>query len=195
MPSNKLDAIQKASPYYDPGGGRSDYARLSWYRYQFDKWVRPARWISVGLVLGGGLVMSYNKLSERHLRSKNLFLKRGEKYYQVLGHAWDQETKDFTIVSRPLFHCKAQLDSHEAFLMMTSKSQFFESVSSYDELPANAQDLALCGPFQYDPEWKYNTVPTSLKNSTPAVITPAKSNISCSGFATSSHELYRKNKK
>ena len=190
-----LDTLQKASPLYDPGGGKSDYVRLKWYRYQFDKWIRPVRWLTAGAIIGGGVVYGYEQLTKRHLRSKSLYLKRGEQYYQIMGYAWDQDSKDFNIVSRPLYHCKAQLDSHEAFLMMTAKSSYFQSVASYSELPSNAQDLALCGPFQYDPHWNYKSVPRSIVKSKAAEIQPATSDITCSGFGTSSHETYKKNKK
>ena len=94
---------------------------------------------------------------------KNIYELNGE-YYQVLGHAWDHEVKEFKVAYRPLYHCTAKntrFPSHnlavshfsrweEKFKRVTTKEEF-------DRIPESTKGLILPGPFILDPEWKGST--------------------------------------
>jgi len=91
----------------------------------------------------------------------------GGKYYQVLGHAWDHEAKDFKVVYRPLYSCAAKPGRYEAHLLAcTDFSRWegkFERVADLTTVPPGAARLILAGPFALDPRWPYpdRTRPTA----------------------------------
>ena len=81
------------------------------------------------------------------------------KYYQVIGHGWDHETKDFKVFYRPLYHCPAKKGSFEAHLLACSHFERWEkkftqlSEADVSQLPAEVKAYILGGPFVFDPEW------------------------------------------
>ncbi|CAD7933350.1 unnamed protein product [Amoebophrya sp. A25] len=87
---------------------------------------------------------------------------KGE-YYQVLGHAWDHEVKDFKVIYRPLYHCTAKPDRFQAHYMAASHFSRWESkfnkvlLSTWEDfetfIPPEVRKLVLPGPFWVDPEW------------------------------------------
>ena len=82
---------------------------------------------------------------------------KGE-YYQVLGHAWDHESKDFRVVYRPLYHCRAAAERFEAHVLAISTFARWESkFARVDpaQLPDHVQALLLEGPFWADPRWPF----------------------------------------
>ena len=78
-------------------------------------------------------------------------------YYQVLGHAWDHELKDFQVVYRPLYHCDAKAGRFEAHTLAVSRfsrwERRFVRVDDLDTLPDAVRALLLDGPFTLDPRW------------------------------------------
>ena len=110
---------------------------------------------------------------------------KGE-YYQVLGHAWDHEVKDFKVVYRPLYHCPAAVGRFEAHALATSHFSRWESkfnrmdpATLEADLPAEAAALLLRGPFVADPQWAFASA---------ALPTGAPPGATRSGFGTRSHE-------
>jgi hypothetical protein len=113
---------------------------------------------------------------------------KGE-YYQVLGHAWDHEVKDFKVCYRPLYHCVAAAGRFEGHVLACSHYSRWESkfrrlkgatVSEIEsQLPAAAAALLLRGPFVHDPRWAYDTA---------VLPTGAPPGATRSGFGTRSHE-------
>lgn len=83
---------------------------------------------------------------------------KGE-YYQVLGHAWDHETKDFKVVYRPLYHCEAKHERFEAHTLAVSHfsrwDEKFTKVTDLTTIDPKAAALLLEGPFTHDPLWTY----------------------------------------
>ena len=80
---------------------------------------------------------------------------KGE-YYQVLGHAWDHQTKDFKVIYRPLYHCPSAVDRFEAHTLAASHFERWDEKFKrlpFSHLPAAAARLVLPGPFVHDPEW------------------------------------------
>ena len=80
---------------------------------------------------------------------------KGE-YYQVIGHAWDHQTKDFKVIYRPLYHCPSAVDRFEAHVLAASHFERWEDKFKrvpLSSLPAAAARLLLPGPFVLDPEW------------------------------------------
>ena len=91
---------------------------------------------------------------------------KGE-YYQVLGHAWDHEVKDFKVVYRPLYHCPASAGRFEAHALATSHFSRWESkfnrmdpATLMADLPPAAAALLLRGPFVHDPQWELSSAAT-----------------------------------
>ena len=80
-------------------------------------------------------------------------------YYQVLGHAWDHEVKDFKVVYRPLYHCPAAKGRFEAHVLAVSHFSRWEdkfrqcTAEEIEALPASVSSLLLPGPFWMDPLW------------------------------------------
>ena len=80
---------------------------------------------------------------------------KGE-YYQVLGHGWCHETKDFKVIYRPLYHCPSAVDRFEAHVLAASHFERWDDKFKrvpLSSLPAAAARLVLPGPFVHDPEW------------------------------------------
>lgn len=106
-------------------------------------------------------------------------LKGQKSYYQVLGHAWDHEVRDFKVVYRPLYHCSSKENRFEAhtiavshfsrweekFSRVTGPDGGFHSVTA--ALPAEVRELLLPGPFVKDPQWNLpaRTVPVDATES------------------------------
>ena len=90
------------------------------------------------------------------LRGVDVWSLKGE-YYQVLGHAWNHEKKDFDVVYRPLYHCEAAEGRFEAHVLAVSHfarwEAKFERVADLATLPPAAAALLLPGPFWHDPLW------------------------------------------
>ena len=86
---------------------------------------------------------------------------------QVLGHAWDHETKDFKVVYRPLYHCGHKVDSYEAHVLAVSHfsrwDTKFQRIPS-SQVPREVLGRVLPGPFWADAEWEAGpwTVPVNL---------------------------------
>ena len=59
-------------------------------------------------------------------------------YYQVIGHAWDHEVKDFKVVYRPLYHCTAKPDRFEAHYMAVSHFSRWEE--KFRKVPEEEMD-------------------------------------------------------
>ncbi|CAD7964356.1 unnamed protein product [Amoebophrya sp. A120] len=97
-----------------------------------------------------------------HLRLPDIWELKGD-YYQVLGHAWDHEVKDFKVIYRPLYHCTAKPDRFQAHYLAAShfarwESKFhkvvYASRREYEELvPEKVRKFVLAGPFWHDPMW------------------------------------------
>eukprot|EP00239_Pterosperma_sp_CCMP1384_P001642 CAMPEP_0197844766 /NCGR_PEP_ID=MMETSP1438-20131217/1742_1 /TAXON_ID=1461541 /ORGANISM="Pterosperma sp., Strain CCMP1384" /LENGTH=362 /DNA_ID=CAMNT_0043455729 /DNA_START=67 /DNA_END=1155 /DNA_ORIENTATION=+ len=106
-------------------------------------------------------------------------------YYQVIGHAWDHEVKDFKVVYRPLYHCDAAKDRFEAHTMAVSHfsrwEEKFKRVPAHEirRLPKSVTTLILDGPFDFDPEW------SQCRRTLPASPTISQR----SGLGTRSHEV------
>lgn len=86
-------------------------------------------------------------------------------YYQVIGHAWDHEVKEFKVVYRPLYHCEAKPGSFEAHYLAVSHfsrwEEKFRKVNLEDKeertkIPEDARKRILEGPFWMDPQWKFS---------------------------------------
>ena len=98
--------------------------------------------------------------SVEHVVEKNIYELNGE-YYQVLGHAWDHEVKEFKVVYRPLYHCTAKKTRFPAHNLAVSHFSRWEekfnrvtTKEEFDKIPKNVHQLILPGPFTLDPEWK-----------------------------------------
>ena len=110
-------------------------------------------------------------------------------YYQVIGHAWDHEVKDFKVVYRPLYHCTAKPDRFEAHYMAVSHFSRWEEKfrkvpdEEMDKIPKEVQEKILPGPFWKDDAWTLSagTVKTSI-----GLKDEKTKNIS--GLGTRSHE-------
>ena len=78
------------------------------------------------------------------LRGVDVWSLKGE-YYQVLGHAWNHEKKDFDVVYRPLYHCDAAEGRFEGHVLAVSHfsrwDAKFERVADLATLPASAAAL------------------------------------------------------
>jgi hypothetical protein len=84
----------------------------------------------------------------------------GGLFYQVLGHAWDHEVKDFKVVYRPLYHCEAKPGSFPAHTLAVShfsrwEQKFarvrFDSEAQFcARVPAEVRARILPGPFWHD---------------------------------------------
>ncbi|KAK3286892.1 hypothetical protein CYMTET_5576 [Cymbomonas tetramitiformis] len=77
-------------------------------------------------------------------------------HYQVLGHAWDHEIKDFKVVYRPLYHCVSEPARFEAHVLAVSHFSRWESKFNrvpLKTLPAAARRRVLAGPFTWDSKW------------------------------------------
>lgn len=106
---------------------------------------------------------------------------KGE-YYQVLGHAWDHEVKDFKVVYRPLYHCPASAERFEGHVLAISHFSRWEEKFHRVEisnLPPAVRSLLLPGPFWSDPLW------TSAALTSPV---PAGALVTRSGLGRRSHE-------
>ena len=113
--------------------------------------------------VGAALAVILPRCARRRRRQQRLkydahiYVLKGQ-YYQLLGHAWDHETKDFKVIYRPLYHCEAKSDSFEAHVLAASHfsrwEEKFQRVS-YAEVPASVRAWVLPGPFVHDPEWTY----------------------------------------
>eukprot|EP01064_Diplonema_japonicum_P031840 TRINITY_DN5828_c3_g1_i1.p1 TRINITY_DN5828_c3_g1~~TRINITY_DN5828_c3_g1_i1.p1 ORF type:complete len:230 (+),score=56.49 TRINITY_DN5828_c3_g1_i1:46-690(+) len=180
------------------GQGMSDFRRERYVKWWMNKWARPVYWVGLGVVMGAVGVTLVSESGASRRRKEFLYVKRGEQYYQVIGHSWDQTTKDFQVLYRPLFHCKAALYKHEAHLFGTAPLSYFGGeYISYQDLDLQARSLSLPGPFTYDPEWKLGDLlpPAALPPSmcTPATVaSPAESSITVSGNGTASYDMYKK---
>ena len=78
-------------------------------------------------------------------------------FYQMLGHAWDHETKQFKVIYRPLYHCGAS-NNFEAHVLASShfsrwESKFRKVEDVGRDLSQEAKEYLLPGPFVKDPEW------------------------------------------
>tara|TARA_A100001015_G_C15041416_1_gene739893 strand:- start:2353 stop:3456 length:1104 start_codon:yes stop_codon:yes gene_type:complete len=120
-------------------------------------------------------------------------------YYQVLGDAWDHETKDFKVVYRPLYHCPADSNRFEAHNLACSHFSRWNSKfrkCKFNEIPEKIKELLLPGPFVYDKEWKFanRTVPMEKREKeevNAAVVSKvATCSYSKSGYGTRSFEMY-----
>lgn len=108
------------------------------------------------------------------------------KFYQVLGHAWDHETKQFKVIYRPLYHCLRKAGSFEAHTLASShfsrwESKFRRVEDIYAELDNEAKAYLLDGPFVADPAWTFplRTLPVEG-------VVRATSSPSCSSSTSSS---------
>ena len=80
---------------------------------------------------------------------------KGE-YYQVIGHAWCHQAKDFKVIYRPLYHCPSAVGRFEAHVLAASHFERWDDKFKrvpLSSLPAAATRLVLPGPFVLDPEW------------------------------------------
>jgi len=103
--------------------------------------------------------VQYWARSRRTLHTAEVYVLKGkDQYYQVLGHAWDHEAKDFVVIYRPLYHCGAKTGSFEAHVLASTKfarwDAKFEPVSAAD-MPSAVQSWLLPGPFCWDPIWTH----------------------------------------
>jgi len=104
---------------------------------------------------------------------------------QVLGHAWDHETKDFKVVYRPLYHCGHKPDGYEAHIMAISHFSRWDTKFKRipnSQVPKEALSRVLPGPFWADGEWEAGswTTPNDLAPSSPK-------RVGLSGLGTRSH--------
>jgi hypothetical protein len=90
-------------------------------------------------------------------------------YYQVLGHAWDHEVRDFKVVYRPLYHCTAQPERFEAHTLACSHFSRWEEKfrgplepAELSTLPEAVRALLLPGPFVSDPSWVWDLHTSAL---------------------------------
>lgn len=91
-------------------------------------------------------------------------------YYQMLGHAWDHEVKDFKVVYRPLYHCVAGCHRFEAHHLAVSHFSRWERFRRLDpdevnSLPPAVLSRLLPGPFWFDPDWDYDALTTPVPTS------------------------------
>jgi predicted metalloenzyme YecM len=100
--------------------------------------------------------------SPRHgdTQPPSVFELKGQ-YYQILGHAWDHQIKDFKVVYRPLYHCAAAEGRFEAHTLACSHFERWDakfrrlSPEEVAQLPAPAAAMLLPGPFTFDPAWSH----------------------------------------
>ena len=118
--------------------------------------LRSAACAVSGAVIGAGVL--YILRRQRRLvaiADAECYELKGE-YYQVLGHAWDHQTKDFKVIYRPLYHCPSAVDRFEAHVLAASHFERWDDKFKrvpLSSLPAAAARLVLPGPFVHDPEW------------------------------------------
>ena len=118
--------------------------------------LRSAACAVTGAVIGAGVL--YILRRQRRLvaiADAECYELKGE-YYQVLGHAWDHQTKDFKVIYRPLYHCPSAVDRFEAHVLAASHFERWDDKFKrvpLSSLPAAAARLVLPGPFVHDPEW------------------------------------------
>jgi hypothetical protein len=117
------------------------------------------RSVAAGIGIGAGCVLVGQLLLRESRRGDlRIFVLKGQ-YYQLLGHAWDHETKDFKVIYRPLYHCKAAEGRFEAHTLASSHFSRFESkfqAVSWAQVPNEAKAFVLHGPFSYDPSWSFS---------------------------------------
>jgi hypothetical protein len=118
------------------------------------------RAVVAGIGIGAaGLLAGQYLLRESRRRELQVYELKGQ-YYQLLGHAWDHETKDFKVIYRPLYHCEASEGRFEAHVLASSHFSRWESkfkLVSWDQVPSSARAFVLQGPFTHDPDWKFTT--------------------------------------
>eukprot|EP00927_Polykrikos_kofoidii_P022640 TRINITY_DN21072_c0_g1_i2.p1 TRINITY_DN21072_c0_g1~~TRINITY_DN21072_c0_g1_i2.p1 ORF type:complete len:382 (+),score=67.38 TRINITY_DN21072_c0_g1_i2:78-1223(+) len=82
-------------------------------------------------------------------------------FYQVLGHAWDHEVKQFKVIYRPLYTCFRKPGSFEAHQLACShfsrwESKFKKVMDIAREVSSEAKAFLLPGPFvKADPFWPF----------------------------------------
>lgn len=141
-------------------------------------------WVGMGVAAGvalGSLVTCFLKQPRSRAEEATEEVRVVEckgRYYQVMGHVWDHEAKEFKVLYRPLYHCEFKPDRFEAHVLAVSHFERWERLfrsCAVSSLPAEARARILPGPFYSDIDWSYNG------DTTPAVATK-------SGHGTRSHE-------
>ena len=106
--------------------------------------------------LGAGVLYILQRRRRRAaIAAAECYELKGE-YYQVIGHAWDHQTKDFKVIYRPLYHCPSAVDRFEAHVLAASHFERWDDKFKrvpLSSLPAAAARRVLAGPFVHDPEW------------------------------------------
>ena len=107
----------------------------------------------------GVLILLQRRHCRRSVDQSEVYELKGE-YYQLLGHAWDHETKDFKVIYRPLYHCPSASGRFEAHVLASSHFERWDTRFKrvpVESLPPAARRLVLPGPFVLDDEWEYAT--------------------------------------
>ena len=120
--------------------------------------MRPALAALCGAGFGVGTVLLLQRRRRRRsLDDAEVYELKGE-HYQLLGHAWDHETKDFKVIYRPLYHCPSASGRFEAHVLAASHFERWDARFKrvpVRSLPPSARQLILQGPFVLDDEWEY----------------------------------------
>lgn len=111
--------------------------------------------LGTGVLVGGGAATVMRSRERQQAIASGSFFERQGDFYQVVGHAWDHSRRDFCVVFRPLWHCEAKPQGHEAHVMAAADFEHFNEYRQvgYEEMTIPAQNLALPGPFWRDDSW------------------------------------------
>ena len=152
---------------------------------------------AAAVVIGAGLL--WHRYRHRMLAPPPLVYELKGDYYQLLGHAWDHEVKDFKVIYRPLYHCPAAADRFEAHVLAASHFSRWDekfrllTPEEVAELPREVRSLLLPGPFWFDPKWTASglTTPVPLMETADAggQMQTRRHPRTRSGFGRRSHEL------
>ena len=141
---------------FNSGGWSAEIDALGARAWRIARMLRTAASCVASAGIGAGVL--YILRRRRRLEAiadAECYELKGE-YYQVIGHAWDHQTKDFKVIYRPLYHCPSAVDRFEAHMLAASHFERwgdkFKRVP-LSSLPAAAARRVLAGPFVHDPEW------------------------------------------
>lgn len=119
----------------------------------------PMFYLLAGAASSSLAIFLFYRMRDENTKRKASVYSIDDKYYQVMGHAWDHEVKDFKVLYRPLYHCQEKAGSFEAHTLAVSHFSRWESKFKpvdVDQLPPSARSLLLTGPFTADPLWTRN---------------------------------------
>lgn len=66
-------------------------------------------YLACGAVAGSVATFLLFRAREQRTKNRSVVYELSGQYYQVLGHAWDHEVKDFKVLYRPLYHCELKV--------------------------------------------------------------------------------------